>query len=263
VTFVIKPASIAKATVAAIADQPYTGKARTPVPTVKLGGVTLKNKADFKLSYAKNVEVSGKAQVTITGTGNYAGTKKVTFRIAFKDVPKSHPFYARVHRANDLGIISGYGGGKFGPGDDITRGQIAVMLWGVSGKPKVSGGKPFPDVKPGAYYYEAVRWASSAGVVNGYADNTFGPNDNITREQLATMVANYAKRLGGKKIAGSAADLAKLPDAGSVSGYAVQSVAWCYRQGIYVLQDGRLNAKVTADRATAAQMACDLYDLLH
>ena len=105
--------------------------------------------------------------------------------------------------------------------------------------------------------------ASSVGVVSGYASGMFGPNDPITREQLAVMVANYAKRVGGQRASGSKADIAKLSDASAVSKFAVSSLAWCYKSGAFVLQSGKLNAKAKADRATAAQMAVDLYDLLH
>lgn len=265
-TFKITGTSIATVTLGAVADQAYTGSAVKPGLTVKSGSKTLKAGKDYTLSYANNVNVGNKATVTVTGKGGYTGTKTVQFRIAFKDVSKSHWAYDKIHRANDLGLINGYSGSKtggFGPSDQITRGQIAVMLWNVAGKPKASGGKAFPDVKSTAYYAKAVAWASSAGVVNGYANGKFGPNDPITREQLAVMVTNYAKRVGGQKASGSKADIAKLSDASSVSGYAVPSVAWCYKNGAFVLQSGKLNAKAKADRATAAQMAVDLYDLLH
>lgn len=265
-TFKIKPADINNVTVNAIADQVYNGKGRTPKPTLKYEGKTLKNNSDFTLTYSNNVKVSGKAKVTIKGKGNFTGSKTLSFRIAFSDVPKSNALYDHIHRAADLGIINGYSGsdyGKFGPKGNVTRGQMAVILWNMAGKPKPkAGAKAFPDVLPRAYYEEAVAWASSMGIVNGYANGNYGPGDNITREQLAVMVANYAKKAGGVKVSGSAKDISQLVDGDSVSGYAVSSVAWCFKKGIILTQGGRLNPQQLATRATAAQMAVDLHDLL-
>ena len=94
----------------------------------------------------------------------------------FPDVPEGSWFYGVVYRAAGLGLINGYEDGRFGPNDNVTRGQVAVILWNMAGKPSPKGTpKTFPDVAAGKYYYDAVRWASSVGVVNGYGSGKFGP----------------------------------------------------------------------------------------
>lgn len=257
--------SIAGATVSGISNQSYTGKAITPNPTLKFGSTTLKKGTDYTLSYKNNVKI-GTATITITGKGNFKGTLSKTFRIVFKDVPTSHRFFEKVHLAAQNDLIAGYSGSKtgmFGPSDNITRGQIAVILWRMAGKPAAGkNAKSFPDVKSGAYYYNAVRWASSTGVVSGYNTGEFGPDDNITRQQLAVMVANYAKKIGGIKVSGKASDYAKYSDHAKVASYAAPSMGWCCAKGIFVDESGKLNPTKYADRATAAQMAYDLYKLM-
>ena len=137
------------------------------------------------------------------------------------------------------------------------------MLWNMAKKPKAgAGAKSFPDVKPGAYYEPAVAWASSVGVVSGYANNTFGPGDDITREQLCVMAANYAVKVGKRRAAGSASDYAKVPDAPKVSAYARPAVGWAYREGVLPILTGKLDPQAKADRAQAAYVVVGTYDFV-
>jgi hypothetical protein len=130
----------------------------------------------------------------------------------------------------------------------------------MAGKPKAgSGAKDFPDARSG-YYYDAVRWASSAGVVNGYKTGKFGPNDDITREQLCVMAANYATKVGKRRAAGSASDYAKVADAPKVSSYARPAVGWAYREGVLPILNGKLDPQAKADRAQAAYVVVGTYD---
>ena len=181
---------------------------------------------------------------------------------AFPDVKAGDWYEKVVYRAADLGLITGYADGRFGPKDPITRGQVAVVLWRMAGSPK-GGSKVFPDNKNAkAYYYQAVRWAGSLSIVNGYADGRFGPNDKVTREQLATMLANYAQRVGGLKVTGSQLDFSGMKDAASVSSWARSAVGWCFRSKILSGSNGRVNPKGNATRAEAAKMLVGLYDLV-
>ena len=181
---------------------------------------------------------------------------------AFPDVKAGDWYEKVVYRAADLGLIAGYDDGRFGPNDPITRGQVAVVLWRMAGAPK-GGSKVFPDNKNAkAYYYQAVRWAGSTGVVSGYADGRFGPNDKVTREQLAAMLANYARRIGGLKVTGSLSDFSRMKDATRVSSWARTSVGWCFRNKILSGSNGSVNPKGNATRAEAAKMLVGLYDLV-
>ena len=256
---------ISGASISAIPTQTYTGKALTPRPTVKYGDVTLKEGVDYTLSYRNNTN-AGTATVTVTGRGAYGGAKSATFKIAaktFPDVPAGAWYAGVVSRAVGLGLLSGYANGKFGPNDKITRGQVAVVLWNMAGGPQAgSVARTFPDVKTTDYYYNAVRWASSKGVVSGYANGRFGPKDNVTREQLAAMLANYTKSVAGRSATGSAADYASMSDRGKVSPWAVSAVGWCFRNKILSGSNGRVNPKGNATRAEAAKMVVVLHDLL-
>lgn len=182
----------------------------------------------------------------------------------FYDVP-TYAWYAEpVTRAASLGIISGYASGGFGPNNIITRGQVAAILWNYAGKPGPKGTpKYFPDVSSGKYYYDAVRWASSVGVVSGYDNGWYGTADPVTREQLATMLANYASKVGNRYVSGSFWDYYyETNDWWDVSDWAEESMGWCFRNGIISgTDDGYLCPKRGTTRAETAKMVVYLRDV--
>ena len=148
---------------------------------------------------------------------------------------------------NDL--MGGYGNGLFGPNDNLSRAQFAQILFNKEGRPVVNYLLQYGDVAEGAWYTEAIRWATSRGIVGGYGNGTFGPNDNITREQLAVMLWRYA---------GSPAATDKelhFTDADKASGYALEALRWAVENGILNgYGDGRLGPQGQATRAQVAQM---------
>ncbi len=186
-----------------------------------------------------------------------------SFRV-FPDVAAGTWYVNVVSRAADLNLISGYNDGRFGPNDKITRGQVAVILWNMSGNPAAkANAKRFGDVEASKYYSNAISWASSAGVVNGYNTGKFGPDDPVTREQLTAMLANYMRNVASRKVVGSRADYAGMSDAAKVSDWAEASVGWCFKNGILNgTKDGRVNPKGNATRAEAAKMILKEHDLL-
>lgn len=180
----------------------------------------------------------------------------------FPDVPSNHWAQKVISQACSWGIFSGYSSGKFGPSDTVTRGQIAVALWNMAGKPNAkSGAKNFPDVKSSAYYYKAVHWASSWGIVSGYKNGKFGPNDNITREQLAVMIRNYAQKSGVIDTTYGQGDYKKFSDASKISSYARTAIGWCARRGIMSGSNNKVNPKNNATRAEAAKMLVKFYSV--
>ena len=137
---------------------------------------------------------------------------------------------------------------------DLTRGNLVTLLWRMEGSPKISGEQKFSDVKQDAYYYEAIKWAEKNKVVNGYDDGKFRPNNNITREQLATILMNYARFKG--KDTSSRADLSKFKDQNGISSYAKDSISWAVAKKV---MSGKVNGTMadpsgTAIRAEAAAM---------
>lgn len=181
----------------------------------------------------------------------------------FPDVKPGAWYAGVVGRAAGLGLIEGYDNGNFGPDDKITRAQVAAILWRMAGKPAAgSGAKSFTDVTGSAWYFDPVNWASSVGVVSGYGGGKFGPKDNVTREQLAVMLANYVSKVAGIKASGSASDYAGMADAMAVSGFARPAVGWCFKNKILSGNKGRILPQGNATRAEAAKMIVMTYDLL-
>lgn len=188
--------------------------------------------------------------------------KAFTVSETFPDVPGDHWAFNVINKAAAQGIVTGYENGRFGPNNKVTRAQAVTMLWNMAGKPGAKeGGPSFTDVKSDAYYYAAVRWAASVGVVHGYENGAFGPNNNVTREQLAVMLANYAAKVGGKLVTGTNA-YASMSDAGSVSAFAQKSVAWCYDNKVMTGSNGTLNPKGSTTRAETCKMVTFLDDLV-
>lgn len=167
----------------------------------------------------------------------------------FSDVTEGAWYYDAVRYASENGLMGGYGNGKFGPNDNLSRAQFAQILFNKEGRPVVDYLLRYNDVADGAWYTEAVRWATSQGVVSGYGNGMFGPNDNITREQLAVMLWRYA---------GSPATTEKelhFTDTNAVSDYALDALRWAVENGVINgYGDGRLGPKGLATRAQVAQM---------
>ena len=219
---------------------------------------------EFTSSNEKVAKVRQDGLITATGVGSTTITitcgditKKVQVTVnPFIDVKKSDWYYVAVDYTYKKGIISGATATEFRPSAKITRGMIVTILWRMEGSPKVTGVKDFTDVK-GQYYYDAVRWAAKYGVVNGYGDGRFGPNANITREQLATILCNYTKYK--KKYTSATIDTSKYKDWYKVSSYAKPSIQWAIKTGVI---EGKENGtKVDPlGTATRGEAACMIYN---
>ncbi len=164
----------------------------------------------------------------------------------FADVDADDWYAEAVEYVRDHGIMNGTTATTFNPDGTTSRGQIAVILYRASGSPEVSGGTAFTDVADTAYYADAVRWASAHGVVTGYGDGTFRPNNPITRQQLAAILWRYA----GSPAPEGGADYA---DEDTISAYASTAVDWARDTGIISGRDGnRFDPNGRAARAQAA-----------
>ena len=128
------------------------------------------------------------------------------------------------------GIMNGMGDGSFGPNIPTSRAMIVTMLYRMEKEPAVSGALTFRDVPGGQWYTDAIRWATAQGIVNGYSDTAFGPNDNVSREQLATILYRYARYKGMDVSAETT--LSGFSDAGTVSDWATDALRWTVSNGI-------------------------------
>ena len=203
------------------------------------------------------------AQLTIYGyegtvaeeVANDLGYKFVALSdFPFKDVSSSNWYYNSVKYCYENGIIMGTTDTTFSPNTNVTRGNLVTILWRMEGSPKVSGNISFPDVKTSDYYYEAVKWAEKTGVVHGYDTGKFGPNNYISREQLATILNNYAKYK--KKDTSKKADLSTFTDNKKISSYAKEGVAWAVGNKVMSGKNEgtRVDPQGKATRAEAAAM---------
>ncbi len=158
-------------------------------------------------------------------------------------------YHESVDYALRNNLMGGYGNGLFGPNNNLTRAQLAQILYNREGRPAVTGSSPFTDVANGAWYSDAITWAAANGIVGGYGGGLFGPNDNITREQLAAILWRYSR-----SPAATNKEL-HFNDADEISGYALDSIRWAVEHGILNgFGDGRLGPKGLATREQVAQM---------
>lgn len=170
----------------------------------------------------------------------------------FADVVEGAWYYDSIRYTYENGLIAGYPNGLFGINDTITRGQIATILWRMEESPVVNCAMTFEDVGEGMYYADAIRWAASEGIVGGYSDTQFGPNDAITREQLAAILWRYAQHKGYDVSVGEDTNILSYADALTVSEWAVPAMQWANGAGLIQGSDNNLMPKGNATRAQAA-----------
>ena len=172
--------------------------------------------------------------------------------LPFTDVTQDDWFYGDVEFVYEHNYMEGTSDTTFAPNASLTRGMVVTILYRTEGEPAASGSNTFADVAGGQWYTEAVEWAAANGIVNGYANGNFGPNDNITREQFAAILFRYTDYKGGDTAA--KADLNGFTDASSASSYAVPALEWAVGSGIITGSDGKLLPTGTTTRAQAAAM---------
>ncbi len=172
----------------------------------------------------------------------------------FDDVNADAWFFPYVTYTLNKGIMTGKGNNLFAPSETLVRAQFAVVLWRISGSPEAAWQGTYPDVPEGQFYTSAVEWASGedVGVIGGYDEGNFGPNDNITREQMATMLYRYAKYKNLDIT--HTDDLETFPDAGSVTEFASEAMQWAVGSGIIKGDKGNLNPQGNTNRAECATM---------
>ncbi len=231
--------------------------------------VTVKPRPDdgYEVDKITVTDKDGKpVEVTVKPDGTYTFKQpkgKVTIEVSYKavqpieapwnnpfsDVSESDWYYDAVRFVHERDLMNGYSDGRFGPNAPLSRAQLAQILFNKEGRPGVNYLLDFSDVAGEAWYTEAVRWAASQGIVGGYGNSTFGPNDPITREQLAVMLWRYS----GSPAAAN--DELHFNDEAEISGYALEAMRWAVENGILNGDgDGRLGPKVQATRAQVAQM---------
>ena len=212
-----------------------------------------------------------KASDVITSTGDFTlyahwtkdKPKKGKAVDAFSDVNSGDWFANAVQCVYEREIMNGTSGNTFTPNGILTRGQFVTVLYNLEGKPKVTFKDNFDDVKSTDYFALPVIWAAENGITSGVGNRAFGPNQNITREQLATMLYKYAEvKKYNTKVNTSA--LNKFSDKDLVSKYAKTAMQWAVTNGVMGGKDTKagtiLDPTGKATRAECAQMIKNMYE---
>lgn len=162
--------------------------------------------------------------------GMLAGSASAVNGTQFSDVKETDWFFQSVQYVCAHGIMNGSGGNSFAPQDKTTRGMIVTMLYRYDGSPAVSAQCPFQDVAADKYYRKAIIWAVENQIVGGLGGDRFGPDEPVTREQLAAILYRYANYKGYDTQ--RSVELAKFADRNDVGSYAVNAVKWAVADGL-------------------------------
>ena len=180
------------------------------------------------------------------------GNPQTGVDVPFTDVSENDWFYADVAYVYANGLMAGTSMITFSPNVTTTRGMIVTILYRLEGEPTISGICPFDDVKSGSYYEKAITWAAAKGIVSGYGSDLFGPDDPITREQMAVILFRYAHYKGLDVSAGEDTNILSYNDALDISEYAFPAMQWICGESILNGSDGNLMPRGSATRAQVA-----------
>lgn len=183
--------------------------------------------------------------------GIIGGNTGSNIKLPFGDVTVSDWFYDDVRYVYANGIMDGTSSDRFAPNAPLTRAMIVTILYRMAGSPSVSGSSDFTDVATGKWFAKAVAWAAANGIVNGYGSGLFGPNDPVTREQLAAILYRYAV-YGGMTAVTLEENLGGFADTAQLSAYAIQAMNWAVGQGLINGSGSNLVPKAQATRAQVA-----------
>ena len=176
----------------------------------------------------------------------------------YKDVTSKDWYSSAVEYNRNSGFMSGTGAGTFAPSDKLTRAQFVCVLYNVAGNPPVKYTNKFKDVPNGKWYTNGVMWALEKEVTSGISPNEFGTEVTITREQLATLLYNYAKNANQYTVTFDKKALNKFTDNGQVSSWAKEAMQWAISNGVISGKATNniiiLDPKGLATRAECAQI---------
>ena len=230
--------------------------------------VTVKPDEGYELDELTVTDKNGDSvKLTDKGDGKYTfkmPASKVTVEavftaakvegLPFTDVTSGDWFYDAVAYVYDKGMMEGTTDTTFAPTMNLTRSMIAQVLYNLEERPEAPGAAGFPDVAAGAWYADAVNWAAARGIVKGYDTGAFGPEDSVTREQLAAILYRYAQAKGYDTTQGGMA-VREFSDSASISDWAQTAMSWAVNaQVLSGKGNGVLDPQGTATRAEVAQM---------
>ncbi len=216
---------------------------------------------------SKATDMDGNTEIVVKDKdGNTVADVKIPATVpapetSFVDVPAGHWAEDSINALAGMGLVNGVGNARYDMTSPVTRGAIATILYRLADGSNAKE-NTFTDVTSGQWYTDAVAWAATVGVVTGYTDGTFGPNNTITRQELAVMIVRLAKLIGMKTDADAAA-LDSFVDASSVGSWATSDLAWCVANGIVNGKGANnLDPAASVTRTEAATMINRFIDLV-
>lgn len=185
---------------------------------------------------------------------SYVKATETPSETKFNDVSANDWFASAVDYVTGKGMMNGTADNTFSPKANTTRGMVVTVLYRLENQPSTSAAS-FTDVASGAYYANAVAWANANGIVSGYGSGKFGPNDKVTREQLAAILYRYAQYKKYDVSVGEDTNILSYNDAQSISTYAIPAIQWACGAGVVTGKSGsKLDSKGNATRAEVAAM---------
>lgn len=194
------------------------------------------------------------AIVLCTGSSAFAEGK------SYSDVSAQSPYYDAIMYMTENGVFAGVSETEFAPETSLTRGMFVTLLGRVYENLNGSEGAPnktdlktnFKDVKADDYYCAAVSWAQENGIVTGYSDEIFAPNDCLTKEQATAILCRFSKYSNDAFLTGEDTNILSYEDFGSISQYAIPAIQWGLANGIIDDSGAKINADKEVTRAQAA-----------
>lgn len=247
----------------------YTGEVTFTVQDDYIDTVTINGKvvegSVFTLSpadEAQTIVITDKAgnQITINVTVQEASEPDEPVCDGINDCPSTafpdldtsawyHLYTDYIIRAK---LMQGYDDGTFRPDEKLSRAMLVQVLYNQEGRPAVSGEDSYTDTNEGSWYSDAILWGTEKGIINGYGGGLFGPDDPVTREQMAAIFYRYSSMKGYSLAEGS---YDYFTDKDSVSGYAEAAMRWAVGNGLLIgMGDGTLCPKCNTTRAEFAAM---------
>lgn len=190
-----------------------------------------------------------------SGNADNSGNSDTPAASTFSDVSADAWYADAVNYVTSNGLFNGTSGNTFSPNSQMTRAMMVTVLYRMAGSPDVAGAaNTFSDIASGMWYTDAITWASSKSIVNGYSNGTFGVNDSVTREQLAAILYRYAVSTGVQGELTSASGAADgFADSARISIYAKTAVDWAVENGLINGKgNNKLDPRGTATRAELA-----------
>ena len=237
------------------------------IPAMIVEHCFVSSNSDCEQFLSSDAKLRAIAQADARGIAAYYGLEKkdpgeVDVEPLFRDC-RSHWAKDYVNRAADAGWVNGVGGGLFQPDGTLTRAMFVTMLAGLAGVDEADyPGSTFSDVSVGQWYAPSVAWAASEGIVSGTGDGRFEPNRNITRQEMAQIMAGYLAWKGVDTHPTADPSAYNIPDRADIAPWALDSVCFCYEKGLLSGGDHGFAPLDNATRAQACVVLCGLNDFL-